>query len=355
MSDRYVLSYKCVGFINSTLNQLPMDLFSRYPNMEYLYAANLGLRSLSRTMFETAYKLVDIHLEGNNLTGELWACEPKMIFLTLNENYLTVKIVTFYLFLSIELENFLFFGALNLRRIVLSDNQISRISKDTFRKMIVKQANGFDSSFNTYQQKLEEIDLSYNHLSDLDYETFSQLSTLKFLYFRGNSIKLKYGMFPLNLKKLDLSYNQLGDFSLKQLVNSQLLEELILSGNKFTNVIDVERAFPEAIFQLMHIHKLELSDCFACSTLADLLAHFKRTNRNVIVHYESEKLNGSNIFGISCDETVEKRRWWDLSGERVATLHSGKSTSTCEHEWQIYAHSTCVTLGIWSRVNIKFT
>lgn len=69
MSDRYVLSYKCVGFINSTLTKLPADLFSRYPNMEYLYAANLGLTSLTRAMFETAYKLVDIHLEGNNLTG----------------------------------------------------------------------------------------------------------------------------------------------------------------------------------------------------------------------------------------------------------------------------------------------
>lgn len=204
-----------------------------------------------------------------------------------------------------ELENFLFYGALNLRKVVLSDNQIERIGRDTFRKMIVKQANGFD---NTFQQKLEEIDLSYNHLSDLHYETFSQLSSLKFLYLRGNTVRLKFGLFPLNLKKLDLSYNQLGDFSLKQLVNSQLLEELILSGNKFTNVIDVERVFPEAIFQLMHIHKLELSDCFACSTLADLLAHFKRANRNVIVLYESEKLNGSNIFGVSCDETVEKRR-----------------------------------------------
>jgi hypothetical protein len=68
--DRYVLSYKCVGFVNSTLHQLPVDLFKRYPNMEILYAANLGLKSVSRSMFDTANKLVDVHLEGNNLTGE---------------------------------------------------------------------------------------------------------------------------------------------------------------------------------------------------------------------------------------------------------------------------------------------
>jgi Leucine-rich repeat (LRR) protein len=172
--------------------------------------------------------------------------------------------------------------------------------------MIVKQVNGYD---NTFQQKLEEIDLSYNLLSDLEYETFSQLNSLKILYLRGNSVKLKYGLFPLNLKKLDLSYNNLTNFSLKQLVNCQLLEELILNGNKLSNK-NIDVVFPEAIFQLMHIHKLELSDCLTCSTLADLLAQFKRANRNIIIQYETEKLNGSNIFGVSCDddEAVDSRR-----------------------------------------------
>jgi hypothetical protein len=67
--DRYMLSYKCVGFVNSTLHQLPVDLFKRYPNIEILYAANLGLKTVGRVLFETSNRLVDIHLEGNNLTG----------------------------------------------------------------------------------------------------------------------------------------------------------------------------------------------------------------------------------------------------------------------------------------------
>lgn len=68
-SDRYVLSYKCVGFVNSSLHQLPVDLFKSYPNIEILYAANLGLKSVGRSLFENANRLVDVHLEGNNLTG----------------------------------------------------------------------------------------------------------------------------------------------------------------------------------------------------------------------------------------------------------------------------------------------
>jgi hypothetical protein len=51
------------------MEQLPIDLFKRYPNIEILYAANLGLKSVSRSLFETAGKLIDVHLDGNNLTG----------------------------------------------------------------------------------------------------------------------------------------------------------------------------------------------------------------------------------------------------------------------------------------------
>lgn len=141
---------------------------------------------------------------------------------------------------------------------------------------------------------------------DLDYETFSQLSSLKILLLAHNNVKLKFGMFPLLLKKLDLSYNQLKDFTMRQLVNSQLLEELKLNGNFFDNS-SVEFIFPEAIFQLIHIYRFELSDCFTCMQLADVLAHFKRTNRNIIVQFDVEKINSANIFGISCVDDGGRR------------------------------------------------
>jgi hypothetical protein len=70
-SDRYVHSYKCLGFVNSSIEQLPIDLFKRYSNIEVLYAANLGLKTLSRSLFETASKLVDLHLEKNQISGEM--------------------------------------------------------------------------------------------------------------------------------------------------------------------------------------------------------------------------------------------------------------------------------------------
>jgi hypothetical protein len=203
-----------------------------------------------------------------------------------------------------ELENFLFYGALNLRRVVMSRNEITSIGKDAFKKMTVKPVTVYD---NTFQQKLEEIDLSHNKLTDIHHETFSLLTSLIILNLRHNNIRLKYGQFPLTLKRLDLSYNQLKDFTLRQLLSSQLLEELKLNGNFFDNS-KIEFIFPEAIFQLMHVYRFELSDCFACMQLADLLIYFKRINRNIIVQFESEKTNSSNIFGISCIDSADTGR-----------------------------------------------
>jgi Leucine-rich repeat (LRR) protein len=198
------------------------------------------------------------------------------------------------------MENFLFYGAINLRRALISNNQITSIGKDTFKKMIVKSLDAFD---NTYQMKLEEIDLSNNQLVDLEFETFTQLHSLKILLLADNRINLKYGIFPLTLKKLDLSRNHLNDFTLRQLINSQFLEELKLNGNFFSNS-SVDYIFPEATLQLMRIHRFELSDCFPCILLADVLAHFKRLNRNIIAQFDREKIDGSNIYGISCFDDV---------------------------------------------------
>jgi Leucine rich repeat len=214
--------------------------------------------------------------------------------------------MAYCLYFFVELENFLFYGALNLRRVMLAKNQITSIGKDAFKKMTVKPVTIYD---NTFQQKLEEIDLSHNQLTDLQFETFSQLNTLIILNLQHNNIRLKYGQFPLLLKRLDLSYNSLKDFSLRQLINSQLLEELKLNGNLFENA-NVDFIFPEAIFQLMHVYRFELSDCLPCMKLADVLIHFKRINRNIIVQYESEKSNSANIFGISCIDSAE-----DTSGK----------------------------------------
>lgn len=265
VQDRYTLAYKCLGFVNSTLSILPIDLFKRYPNIEVFYGNNLGLKSISRSFFESANKLLDLYLSGNNIT---------------------------------QLENFLFYGAINLRRVFLGNNQISEIGPDTFKKMILKQMLPYE---NVFQKKLEEIDLGNNQLVNLDYTTFSQLPALKILNLNHNNVKLKYGLFPLCLKKLDLSYNQLSDFSLRQLLGAPVLEDLQLNGNVFTNG-DPEFLFPQFIFQLVNLNRLEISNCFTCSQLADVMIYFKKIGRTMVLQFDNEIIDASNIFGIACTD-----------------------------------------------------
>lgn len=267
VSDRYTLSYKCVGFVNSTISVLPLDLFKRFPNIEIFYGSNLGLKSISRSFFESANKLLDLYLAGNNLT---------------------------------QLENFLFYGAINLKRVVLADNQITQIGPDTFKKMILKQMIPYD---NVFQRKLEEIDLSNNQLTDLDFGTFSQLPALKILILKYNHLKLKYGLFPLCLKKLDLSYNKLLDFSLRILLASPVLEDLQINGNVFANT-DSDYLFPQYIFQLINLNRMEISDCFTCNQLADVMIYFKKIGKSMILQYDKEVVESSNIFGIACSESA---------------------------------------------------
>lgn len=214
--------------------------------------------------------------------------------------------------------------------------------------MTVKPVTIYD---NTFQQKLEEIDLSHNKLSNIHHDTFSQLDSLIILNLQHNNIRLKYGLFPLTLKRLDLSYNQLKDFTLRQLLSSQLLEELKLNGNFMENA-KVEEVFPEAIFHLMHIYRIELSDCFNCMQLADVLIHFKRINRNIIVQFDSEKTNSSNIFGISCVEANDM--WWNGVRERERS-EKLLLFIVFTHRWNsIYMNLICLLTTIsWCHTSMR--
>ncbi|CRK93291.1 CLUMA_CG006834, isoform A [Clunio marinus] len=252
-------AFKCLGFINSSLEQLPVDLFHYFPNIETLYAANLGLKSVNKNLFENASKVVEVHLEGNKLT---------------------------------ELENSLFSGAGNLKKIFLSRNLITKIGNETFKRHTKTTA---------INQQLEDIDLSHNKLSEIEFGTFSDIKLLKNLILSHNQINLKFGLFPMFLLKLDLSYNNIKSFTLRQLLTLHQLQELKINGNFFEEP-SVDFMFPSSTVQFMKITRYEMSDCFSCLQLADVLAYFYQTVPTARVTFDVERLNSPNILGISCSD-----------------------------------------------------
>lgn len=78
-------------------------------------------------------------------------------------------------------------------------------------------------------RSLLELDVSYNSIDTLDQNTFSSMDLLQKLILRGNRLK-QFSVVQLNhIKYLDVSHNQLTIFQ----INSTLpeLEELVLDGN----------------------------------------------------------------------------------------------------------------------------
>lgn len=154
------------------------------------------------------------------------------------------------------------------------------------------------------------IDLSGNRLTNLYYETFSQLTSLRTLLLPHNKVLLKYGMFPKLLQTLDLSYNQLENFSISLFVNFHL-RELRLNGNSFHSSA-IESIFPRVIMARKPFGKLQVSDCFRCPQLAVLFAYLSGMSGGYHafqVEFNVQKSNGANIDGISCveeDDVLEK-------------------------------------------------
>lgn len=276
--EKTASSYECISFVQSSLVQLPFEFFTKHSYMKVLNAKNLGIKAVSRGLFEKAKSLKNLRLNDNHITG-------------LIKNYIFASRLTKIQIITVsptELEDFLFSGATNLLYVGLANNQISVIGKDTFEGQLV------------------EIDLSGNRLTNLYYETFSQLNSLTNLLLSHNNIILKYGMFPKQLQKLDLSYNQLENFSISQLVNLNL-KELKLNGNSF-DYSTIDLIFPRVIMTLKPFGRLEVSDCFRCQELAYALAYFSGMSDDYhifMVEFNVEKKNGANINGISCAEEYD--------------------------------------------------
>lgn len=71
--DEKASSHECVSFVQSSqsrsLQQLPIDFFTKHPGMKILNAKNLGLQSISRELIGNATRLEEINLDNNYLTG----------------------------------------------------------------------------------------------------------------------------------------------------------------------------------------------------------------------------------------------------------------------------------------------
>lgn len=243
----------CVGFANTSLSELPSNLFNKYGALNSLYASNIGLTKLPSETFENATKMLDINLSNNKLA---------------------------------KLESKVFSPCKVLRKLVLSHNDIEEIDMDAFDNLT----------------DLEELDLSNNLLSSLPHKALGQLRGLKTLNLGNNSLIVKYGMFPESLVTLDLSYNKLENFTLKSIISLGNLRYLFLNGNRIYRIR--QYIFPDGILDpLKSLKHVQFSDNeFYCTTLADIVIWLEKHKISIDVTPHLVIVNSSNIHGVGCKE-----------------------------------------------------
>jgi len=251
--DETNYSLDCIGFVNTTLNELPSNLFNKYQAANSLYASSLELSKLPKNTFENATAMLEINLSGNQLKA---------------------------------LESRVFSPCKQLRKIVLNHNELNEIDMDAFDEL----------------DNLEELDLSNNQLTVIPHKALGQLRALKNLNLANNTLSVKYGMFPESLITLDLSYNKLENFTLKSIISLESLKYLFLNGNRIYRFR--QHIFPDGILGPLHELKyIQLSDNeFYCTTLADIFIYLEKHKIKVDVVPHLVIINSSNIHGVGCKE-----------------------------------------------------
>lgn len=243
----------CVGFANTTLSELPSNLFKKYRAINSLYACDIGLSKLPSDTFQNATKMLDINLSSNKLK---------------------------------TLEAKTFSSCKSLRKLAVSHNDLEEIDMDAFDNL----------------NDLEELDLSNNLLSVIPHKALGQLRGLKTLNLGNNTLTVKYGMFPLSLISLDLSYNKLENFTLKAIISLGNLKYLFLNGNRIFRFR--QYIFPDGILDpLKSLKHVQMSDNeFYCTTLADIVIWLEKHKISIDVLPYLMIVNSSNIRGVGCKE-----------------------------------------------------
>lgn len=243
----------CIGFANTTLSELPSNLFNKYRAINSLYASRIGLTKLPSTTFDNASKMLEINLAHNQLKS---------------------------------LDSKVFSPCKNLRKLDLNHNDLEEIDMDAFDNL----------------QALEDLDLSNNLLSSIPHKSLGQLKGLRILNLGNNTLSVRYGMFPESLVTLDLSYNKLENFTLKSIISLENLRSLFLNGNRIYRFR--QHIFPDGILDpLKSLKHLQMSDNeFYCTTLADIVIWLEKHKITIDVVPHLMIINSSNIRGVGCKE-----------------------------------------------------
>lgn len=324
-----LISLRILYLQNNLIDRLAPGMFEFLPLIETLHMNDNRIPSIDRNLFANNFKLKSILLNDNHIKtvdGTTFQHLRQLAHFDMHNN------PTEGLDLLIVDADYTNIRNLNCqgcyigrrtKKLLASHNNISYIIQNgtgMVADVDLSHNNLFSVKNLTKLDSLKNLDLSHNHIRDIDVRTFANMTQLESLKLKQSGMsRIFYGSFSHKpkLKMLDVSFNSLRTIDLNMFTAITNLRSLYLEGNNLTeiNLSEVKQYFP--LLTKIGISK----NNWKCDNLADTIK---------ILESHSIELNSigltkqtSNIKGIPCTNEAA-----DIGVENVQT--NATSESKCQ-------------------------
>lgn len=305
-----------LNFENSSLDFLPLKIFTIFTYLTTLDASGLQLQSIGEQQFKSAHQLENLSLSNNNLTmfNTSLLSESK----DLKTFDISINGIEFLDFKVLQ-ENNINLNEFNISHnkmthVVISENIVTfdasnnllehfEISMESQLKYLNLSANKLSNEDKKYLNNLrliEHLNIGDMMLEPLEIDLFVEMENLRSLILRNTGIsKIEFGTFSnlKDLQVLDLSDNKITELDVNMLTVLNNLKSLSINGNQ---IVTINLFKKESQIILPNLKELNLEgNNWECSFLAQLYQSLT-SNRVEVVKLIHPKKNSTNVMFIEC-------------------------------------------------------
>lgn len=248
-------------------------------------AVSVRLQNNNITYLTVGSGIQRLNASGNQLTDANLTDAVNIVRLNLSSNLLThLWIRSLPQLRSLDatgnfIEHINFIQTPKLRELSLASNKLKSLQNLTHLGDLVK------------------LDVSFNHIANMELFVFSSMEKLESLGLEGVGLTMiQYGTFSFQhrLKRLDISYNNFTALDLNVFYTMSTLTELYVDGNNLQelNFADIRFHFPK-------LGRIGISEnAWNCTELIRIVRTL--ANLNISVHIDRIVKNRANVMGIGC-------------------------------------------------------
>lgn len=292
-------SLKLLDLNDNLMKVFQADLSTGH-SMMYLFLKNNRLTRLDcNAFFNSSLDFTFIDASGNHLKEVNWNCNTNCSSLgwTLNINDNRLERLVLPSSQLVKTMSSLYASRNNIKEVSIASDLNSLLE-------LKLAANNLTNIPKIQCDSLEELDLSFNKISQLDDDSFENLPNLERLYLQNNNIsRIDYEAFTqtTRLRRFNISHNNLDKFNFSLFMPKFThLDEIFLRGNRLKELTGWSNSFLGEL-QVLSISNNE----FNCS----YLDRFFRNNPDVVswvVDPSMPKVVGeNNVHGITCFDIDE--------------------------------------------------